>query len=325
MFAYYTWLAKLQADRIRRCGWQGANTVLGYVRNIHPSLCQAAKNDGLMTIGDQMIAPYAVEETEERIQLERFPGWSARPGASASESFTAYEEETWKHLDHITCASNYVRDGLLAQGISADRITVIPYPLDVSEFPLHDRSKRGGVVTVGFVGAVGLRKGAPYFAQVARRLAGKSIRFVMVGPIQLSPAGLAEMKPHVELPGPVPRSQVLEQLRSFDILLFPSTCEGSAGSVMEAMATGLPVVTTPNAGSLVEHGKSGYVAPYSDTEALAEAVELLASDAARRAEMGRAARTAVSVCSIDRYSSSWAEMAAQIAPSAGAPSTTTRG
>ncbi|MGN6370190.1 MAG: glycosyltransferase family 4 protein [Phycisphaerae bacterium] len=314
MFEFFAWLSKLYAERILRQGWDGADTLFGFVRNIHPDLCRAAKNDGLLTIGDQIIAPYVIEEAEERIQRERFPGWTAHPALDTKESFAAYEWETWKYLDHITCASAYVREGLLAQGIDAERITVIPYPLDLSEFPIHDRSGRTGVVTVGFVGAVGLRKGAPYFAEVARRLAGKSIRFMMIGPLHLSAMGLAEIKPHVDVPGPVPRSRVLEQLRSFDILLFPSTCEGSAGSVMEAMATGLPVVTTPNSGSLVEPGVSGFLAGYDEIDRMAEAIETLATNAEKRRQMGLAARAAVERCTIDAYSRDWTSLMQSLSP-----------
>ncbi len=311
-FAYHTHLAKLVCDGIARRGWGGADTLYGFMRHIHPDLCRAAKEAGLAVVADQIIAPCGVEEAEERLQQERFPDWTTGHGTEPVSLFAEYERETWKHLDHVTCASNYVREGLISQGIAAERISVLPYPLDFSHFPLHDRSKRSGVVTVGFVGSVGLRKGAPYFQRVAKRLAGKGIRFVMVGPVHLSEKALAEMKPVVEVVGPVPRSGVIERLREFDILLFPSTCEGSAGSVMEAMATGLPVVTTPNSGTLVEDGVSGYVAAYDDVEGLAAGVEKLASDKDLRLEMGRAARAALEVCTIDAYSRNWAAMAGRL-------------
>jgi len=83
-------------------------------------------------------------------------------------------------------------------------------------------------VLVGFVGAVGLRKGAPYFLEVARRSRGSTVRFVMVGPVQLPEAAIKRMSESVELVGRVPRNQAVAWLLKFDMLLFPSTCEGSA-------------------------------------------------------------------------------------------------
>ena len=75
-----------------------------------------------------------------------------------------------------------------------------------------------------------------------------------------------------------------------DIFVFPSIEEGSALVTYEAMACGLPVVTTPNAGSLVRDGVEGFIVPIRDPDALAERVERLRADARLRQEMGRAAR-----------------------------------
>jgi len=75
-----------------------------------------------------------------------------------------------------------------------------------------------------------------------------------------------------------------------DIFVFPSLEEGSALVTYEAMACGLPVVTTPNAGSLVRDGVEGFIVPIRDPDALAERIEQLRADARLRQEMGRAAR-----------------------------------
>jgi len=59
----------------------------------------------------------------------------------------------------------------------------------------------------------------------------------------------------------------------------------------EAMACGLPVVTTPNAGSVVRDGVEGFIVSIRDPDALAERIDQLRSDADLRREMGYAART----------------------------------
>jgi len=144
--------------------------------------------------------------------------------------------------------------------------------------------------------------------EVAHRLAGRNIRFVMVGAVSLAESILPEVRKYVELVGPVPRSNVREWMDKFDIYFFPSTCEGSAGSVMEAMASGLPIVTSPNSGSNVEHGVSGYIHAYSDVEAFASAIERLAGNADERHAMGQAGRATAEKSSISFRSQQWKEL-----------------
>ena len=54
--------------------------------------------------------------------------------------------------------------------------------------------------------------------------------------------------------------------------MFPSLHEGSAFTVFEALASGLPVVTTPNAGSVVRDGEEGYIVPIRDVPALMDRI-----------------------------------------------------
>lgn len=162
-------------------------------------------------------------------------------------------------------------------------------------------------MTVGFVGAVGLRKGAPIFLTVARRLAGHGVRFEMVGAVDVPATNLNELARSVELVGPVPRPQVRSRLSEIDVFFFPAVCEGSSGAVMEAMAAGLPIVTTPNSGSLVIDGVHGFVRSRDDVDGLAAAVERLVTDQELREEMGRAAQDEARRNTLDLFARRLAE------------------
>ena len=67
----------------------------------------------------------------------------------------------------------------------------------------------------------------------------------------------------MELAGPVPRSVVAEHYAWADVFLLPSVCEGSATATYEAIASGIPVICTPNAGSVIEDGRQGFRSPSS--------------------------------------------------------------
>lgn len=84
-------------------------------------------------------------------------------------------------------------------------------------------------------------------------------------------------------------------MQASDIFVLPSAGEGMSVAVLEAMATGLPVVTTTVGGNLdvIEHGKNGWLVPPGDVEALKQAVLTLAADAETRRRLGERARETI--------------------------------
>jgi glycosyltransferase involved in cell wall biosynthesis len=293
---------------IAREGWRGANCVMGFARSIHPSLLASAKADGLATIVDQIIAPASIEHEALASQAERWPSWAIAMPASASE-VALLESQTWSETDRITCPSDYVRDGLIACGIEPRRISVLPYPIDTAAWEVPDRSQRTGPVTIGFVGAVGLRKGAPVVFELARRFDPARVRFVMVGPIT-APAERVAESGNVVLTGAIPRSAMQDRYREFDIFLLPSACEGSPGAIMEAMAAGLPIITTPTAGSVIIDGREGFIRPCHDLDGLSECIARLVDTPPLRRSMGQAARLRAEQYDIDAYGRSLRTMLA---------------
>ena len=92
------------------------------------------------------------------------------------------------------------------------------------------------------------------------------------------------------LPGA--RDDVPALLRAMDVFVLPSRAEGISNTILEAMATGLPVIATRVGGNpeLIIDGITGCLVPPSDVEALAHAMARYATDGFLRAEQGRAAR-----------------------------------
>jgi glycosyltransferase involved in cell wall biosynthesis len=96
-----------------------------------------------------------------------------------------------------------------------------------------------------------------------------------------------------------------------DVFTFPTIEEGSALVTYEALACGLPVVTTPNAGSVVRDGVEGLLVPIRNVEALAAALECLRADERLRREMGRAARARAEEFTWDGYGETLARVLRQ--------------
>ena len=299
--SFYHWSSNAVGDWVRRTGLGDANILFGYVRNIDPQLCRYFRSRGIFTVADQIIAPAAIESAEEKIQHQRWPDWFIPRRRSDHELVQQIEQATWPELDLITCGSTYVRDGLIAQGVHAEKIEVIPYPIDATKYRPRQSSTSDQPITVGFLGTVGLRKGIPYFLEVAKRLRSPRLRFVIVGPVQLPASAIKLLGEFVEIIGPVPRAATIEWMQNFDLLLFPSTCEGNAGAVTEAMAAGIPIVTSPNSGTPVRDGIEGFIQDYFDVDGMAACVEQLASNAELRRSMGIASRTTAERLTLDHY------------------------
>ena len=81
----------------------------------------------------------------------------------------------------------------------------------------------------------------------------------------------------------------IECNQSADIFVLPTLAEGSATIVHEALAVGLPVVTTRSAGSVVTHGLEGLIVAERDSDALAEAIEKIVDDRTMRNGMSEMA------------------------------------
>jgi len=298
--AYWEWVARSTAKWILKRGFGNASALYGFIRNVDPSVFAAARSQGIKTIGDQIVAPAQIEMAEATKMRQRYPGWGTGEAGVDLARVIEMERRTWPQLDVVLAGSDYVKQGLTQCGVSEGKIRVTRYIPVGTNLPYVDRRGRKGPLTVGFVGAVSLRKGAPYFFELARRFDPAQVKFVMIGPVQLTDEGLKH-KGAVELTGAVPRERVRDWLEKFDVMLLPTTCEGRVGSVLEAMETGLPVVTTPNSGVPITEGVNGFLAQPDDIDALEARVRQLVSDEDLRIITGNRARETIQECTMDAY------------------------
>jgi sugar transferase (PEP-CTERM/EpsH1 system associated) len=188
---------------------------------------------------------------------------------------------------------------LATVGISSTKVLRITNGVDLDRFRPAVR-KPDGLVTIGSVTRMQEVKDpltlARAFILLARR--GVDARLVLVGdgPL-LDPARRmfegASVSSRVTLAGS--RSDVPEMLRSFDVFCLSSLVEGISNTILEAMATGLPVVATGVGGNaeLVENGVTGALVPPRDPEALASVLARYVEEERLRREHGLAGRARV--------------------------------
>jgi glycosyltransferase involved in cell wall biosynthesis len=242
-------------------------------------LMQEVKRRGGRCVMEQTVAPFELWRSLLREEQALFPGWEAEWGAGDDLAwFGERERQEWLLADLIICGSDFVRDGIAAWGGPVERCCVIPYGTESVITKIdRQRQRRPGPLRVLTVGEVGLRKGSQYVLEVAKQLQNKAI-FKMVGPTSLTEYATHELSKYVELTGQVPRSEIASHFLWGDVFLLPSLLEGSAGVVYEALSSGLPVICTPNTGSVVRDGHNGYIVPIRDTQAVCNRLlELIAN------------------------------------------------
>lgn len=128
-----------------------------------------------------------------------------------------------------------------------------------------------------FAGQVGLRKGAPYLLEALRQLGPAVAQGRLVGAVAIDRRRLQAYDAVATFTGAVPRPQMQAEYAWADLFVLPSLCEGSAAVLAEALASGLPVICTPNSGPPPTAGGLRLV-PAGDVEALMQAILAVRED-----------------------------------------------
>ena len=293
------WAGRRLSELVARTGFQGAGALYAFSGEALEQLV-AARSAGLFAMVDQVNAPRNVVDDLVAQEERRFPDWQS-PGAEDTHAaeYAARERAEWAAADLVICPSEFVRGHVVENGGDPAKCRVVPFGID-GRYASVRRERTPGPLRVLTVGEVGLRKGSPYVLEAARQLAGRA-HFRMAGPHNALPAALSALGRRVELLGPVPRGEMIENFAWADVFLLPTLCEGSAMSVYEALSAGLPLVTTPNPGSVVRDRLDGFIVPASDAGAIVAAIETLAGDPKRLAAMSEHARERAAEFTMERY------------------------
>jgi glycosyltransferase involved in cell wall biosynthesis len=208
------------------------------------------------------------------LHFERDPGVM---GLADRLTFKAVVPRSARRARHVLAVSERTkRDAIELYGLPPDRITVTPHGVDPAFGP-GDGSGSGYVL---FVGAVQARKD-PLAALAAATAAG--LPLVVAGP-EKEPALAAELRARgADVRGWVPQHELAELYRGAAALVLPSKYEGFGLPVLEAMASGTPVVVSDDA-ALRE--VAGEAASYAEDGDLAAALERALADRGRFVQAG---------------------------------------
>jgi glycosyltransferase involved in cell wall biosynthesis len=215
----------------------------------------------------------------------------------------------WKHrqVDCFVCASEAIRQMLVADGVPAERTVTVHEGIDIdhvraaSAVNVHEAFwLPHNAPVVGNIAALVPHKGQRHLIEAARLVVQRmpDVRFLILGEGELREMLERQVREyrlekHVFLPGF--RTDVLGCLKSFDLFAMSSVTEGLGTALLDAMACGKAIVATRTGGipEVVDDGATGKLVAPRDHAAMAQAILELLDDHAGRARMGDAGRARV--------------------------------
>ena len=258
-------------------GWSGVS-----LAGIH-----AARERGALTVVERGSAHI---EEQTRLLREEYGRFGITP-RTAHPAVIEKELAEYEAADAIAVPSAFARDSFVERGIPASKLIVNPYGVSIESFT--PAAARPGKFRLICVGRASIQKGSHLLLKAFAKVDRPDAELHFVGPIEPEIAPfrerLADRRVHFH--GAVPQADLCAAYQLASAFCLPSIQEGMAMVTIQAMACGLPCIVTPNTGAtgLVRDGVEGHIVAAGEVESLTEAIERLAADEDRAAQMGAAA------------------------------------
>lgn len=197
--------------------------------------------------------------------------------------------------DYVLVGSEWAKTTCVDNGCDPDRVYVIRYGVDTKLFhPPTTQSAETHPFRILYVGSSTPLKGFHYLTSLLNSIRDLAIEVWCCGLEKGDTDVFGEIAAsgRVKALGFQPQTKVASLMRQADMLCHPSVLDSFSFACLEAMASGLPILTTPRSGvaELVCHEKNGFVVPHADVEAMERIVRLLHAAPELKHEIGQSAR-----------------------------------
>jgi glycosyltransferase involved in cell wall biosynthesis len=211
-----------------------------------------------------------------------------------SDALMQRMEREYELCDRIVVWSTPSLESFQEHGLGEKTSVVLP-GIDHEFFKPQTRSRQP--FRAIYVGRIELNKGLSYLLDAWRRLKLRDSQLVLIGPVlpELTETLRNHQADGIVLKGELGAEKVAQEYRSSDVLVYPSVNDGFGLVILEAMASGLPVIAsnTTGAADCVTHGQDGFLVPIRDSDAIAEALCWSYTHRDELASMGQKARAKV--------------------------------
>lgn len=256
-------------------------------------LFEAAYDLGVHRIYELPIAYWETAQRLLREEAERYPDWEPTLGGTRdSEEKLARKARELELAELVICPSQFVLESLPAAARA--RKPCLFAPFGSPQLPAIEDFERGAgrPLRVLFAGALTQRKGLADLFAAMPLVQSPKVELVVMGSLLQPLSWYRERLSDFRYEAPRSHAAVLRLMRSCDLFVLPSIVEGRALVQQEAMACGLPLIATENAGAsdLIEQGETGFLVPIRSPEALAAKISWCAEHREQLHGMGIAAQ-----------------------------------
>src|SRR3954464_1880925 len=216
----------------------------------------------------------------------------------------SYMHWLYGQVDTVFVNSEHYRKCWIDRGFAPEKLKILPRGLDTDLFTPARRDLtfwrgsgvNGAEIRLLYVGRISKEKDLDVLASAYKKIrqAGQPVKLYLVGDGPYAEV-LADALPDAVFLGYLTGEKLAKAYASADVFVFPSTTDTFGNVILEAQASGLPVIVSDLGGpkELVEDGKTGIVTKAHDADDFARAIERVSSDSNLRVTMGREARQQV--------------------------------
>ncbi len=270
---------------------------------------RAAGERGMLRVYDLPIGYWRAAREILQEEAQRLPEWAATlAGNRDSAQKTDRKDAELAQADLVLAASSFTLKTLSHASQFSAPVVVLPYgaPTPATAFAPTQPRETKGHLRVLFVGGLSQRKGLSYLFDALRSLRGAATLTVIGNHGQASCDALNRELRDIRWIPSCPHSQVLEEMARHDVFVFPSLFEGFGLVLLEAMAMGLPIITTAHTAGpdLITDGIEGWIVPIRSSAAIAEKLLLLRNEPARLRAMSEAAAARARTFTWEHYGDS---------------------
>jgi glycosyltransferase involved in cell wall biosynthesis len=254
---------------------------------------ETAQSLNLRRIYDLPIAYWQTARKLLQEEAERYPDWEPTLGGTRdSQEKLDRKTRELELADLVVCPSRFVFDSIPEEVRATKRCLSIPFGSPVVTDGIETPAAPNRKFRVLFAGAMTQRKGlADVFAAI-KLLASAEVELVVMGSL-VQPLEWYECRcPGFRYEPPRPHDEFLQLMKTCHVLVLPSIVEGRALVQQEAMACGIPVIGTANAGAddVIEDGRTGFLVPIRSPEKIAEKISWMLAHRDEATGMGIAAQ-----------------------------------
>ncbi len=216
--------------------------------------------------------------------------------ALAEDDFARLCEEP-AMAEHWIAASSFTKQTLIENGAREESVHVTPYGVDLERFrpsgnPGDHPPHAGRPLRVLFVGTVNQRKGIKYLLEAVNLVGPRQVQVVIRGRAVDDLQLVRRLAPNADIRLGVSHEELRDAYRTSDLFVFPSLGEGFGHVLLEALASGLPILSTTRtaAPDLISPGVEGFIVEPQSSGAIADRLEWALTHRRQLAAMRLAAR-----------------------------------